>query len=71
MGAGASTQKAEGAFPEQGPFGAQFTEPEYLALEAEACKTGKTVADSTRDGLLRQLQACLNIESDFLLIERR
>src|SRR5438876_6519897 len=33
-------------------IGVRVTEPEYLALEGEAWKTGKTVADWARDQIL-------------------
>ncbi len=55
MGTGASTQALEKAgrrIPRTRTIGIRVTEPEYLALEAEAWKAGKTVADWARDQIL-------------------
>jgi hypothetical protein len=55
MGAGASPQALEKAgrrIPRTKTIGVRVTEPEYLALEAEAWKVGKTVADWARDQIL-------------------
>ena len=55
MGTSASTQALEKAgrrIPRTRTIGVRVTEPEYLALEAEAWKTGKTVADWARDQIL-------------------
>jgi hypothetical protein len=55
MGTGESTQaleKARRRIPRTKTIGVRVTEPEYLALEAEACKAGKTVADWVRDQIL-------------------
>ena len=38
--------------PRTRTIGVRVTEPEYLALEGEAWKTGKTVADWVRDQIL-------------------
>jgi hypothetical protein len=42
--------------PKTRTIGFRVTEPEYLALETEAWKTGKTVADWTRDQVLVRLE---------------
>jgi hypothetical protein len=55
MGTGDSTQALEKTgkrIPRTRTIGARVTEPEYLALEAEAWKAGKTVADWARDQIL-------------------
>jgi len=55
MGTGASTQALEKMgrrIPRTRTVGVRVTEPEYLALEGEAWKTGKTVADWVRDQIL-------------------
>ena len=55
MGTGASTQALEKAgrrIPRTRTIGVRVTEPEYLALEAEAWRAGKTVADWARDQIL-------------------
>ena len=55
MGTGASTQALEKMgrrIPRTRTIGVRVTEPEYLALEGEAWKTGKTVADWVRDQIL-------------------
>ena len=55
MGAGASTpplEKAGRRIPRTRTIGVRVTEPEYLALEADAWKAGKTVADWARDQIL-------------------
>ena len=55
MGTGASTQtlgKAVRRIPRTRTIGIRVTEPEFLALEAEAWKAGKTVADWARDQIL-------------------
>lgn len=55
MGTGASTQALEKVgrrIPRTRTIGVRVTEPEYLALEGEAWKTGKTVADWVRDQIL-------------------
>ena len=55
MGTGASTQALEKAgrrIPRTRTVGIRVTEPEYVALEAEAWKAGKTVADWARDQIL-------------------
>ena len=55
MGTGASTQALEKLgrrIPRTRTIGVRVTEPEYLALEAEAWKIGKTVADWVRDQIL-------------------
>ena len=55
MGTGASTQALEKAgrrIPRTRTIGVRVTEPEYLALEADAWKAGKTVADWARDRIL-------------------
>ena len=52
---GASTQALEKAgrrIPRTRTIGVRVTEPEYLALEADAWKAGKTVADWARDQIL-------------------
>jgi hypothetical protein len=55
MGTNASTQALEKAgrrIPRTRTVGVRVTEPDYLALEAEAWKAGKTVADWARDQIL-------------------
>src|ERR1700687_1043265 len=55
MGTGASTQALENMgrrIPRTRTIAVRVTEPEYLALEAEAWKAGKTVADWARDQIL-------------------
>jgi len=55
MGTGHLTQALEKAgrrIPRTKTIGVRVTEPEYLALEAEAWKAGKTVADWARDQIL-------------------
>jgi len=55
MGAGSSMQAVEKAgrrIPRTRTIGVRVTEPEYLALEADAWKAGKTVADWARDQIL-------------------
>ena len=55
MGTGASTQalgKMGRRIPRTKTIGVRVTEPEHLALEAEAWKAGKTVADWARDQIL-------------------
>ena len=55
MGTNASTQSLERVrrrIPRTRTIGVRVTEPEYLALETEAWKTGKTVADWARDQIL-------------------
>jgi hypothetical protein len=55
MGTVASTQALEKLgrrTPRTRTIGVRVTEPEYLALEGEAWKTGKTVADWVRDQIL-------------------
>ena len=55
MGTTASTQALEKAgrrIPKTRTIGVRVTEPEYLALEAEAWKMGKTIADWARDQML-------------------
>ena len=55
MAINASTQpleKAERRIPRTRTIGVRVTEQEYVALEAEAWKTGKTVADWARDQIL-------------------
>jgi hypothetical protein len=55
MGADASPQALEKAgrrIPRTRTIGVRVTEPEYLALEADAWKAGKTVADWARDQIL-------------------
>jgi hypothetical protein len=55
MGTTASTQALEKVgrrIPKTRTIGVRVTEPEYLALEGEAWKTGKTVADWVRDQIL-------------------
>ena len=55
MGAGASThalEKAGRRIPRTRTIGVRVTEPEYLAIEADAWKAGKTVADWARDQIL-------------------
>src|ERR1700675_2673256 len=55
MGTGALTQGLEKAgrrIPRTRTIGIRVTEPEYLLLEAEARKAGKTVADWARDQIL-------------------
>jgi hypothetical protein len=55
MGTSESTQALEKMgrrIPRTRTIGVRVTEPEYLALEAEAWKTGKTVADWARDQML-------------------
>src|ERR1700728_4939674 len=57
MGTGDSTQGLERTgrrIPRTRTVGVRVTEPEYLALEAEAWKAGKTVADWARDQILRR-----------------
>jgi hypothetical protein len=55
MGTSASGQALEKVgrrIPRTRTIGVRVTEPEYLALETEAWKTGKTVADWARDHIL-------------------
>ena len=55
MGTGGSTQALEKTgrrIPRTRTIGVRVTEPEYLALEADAWKAGKTVADWARDQIL-------------------
>ena len=55
MGTGASTQALEKAgrrIPRTRTIGVRVTEQEYLTLESEAWKAGKTVADWARDQIL-------------------
>ena len=55
MGTTASTQALEKVgrrIPKTRTIGVRVTEPEHLALEAEAWKMGKTVADWARDQIL-------------------
>jgi len=55
MGTSASTQALEKTgrrIPRTRTIGVRVTEPEYLALEAEAWKVEKTVADWARDHIL-------------------
>lgn len=55
MAISASTQAIEKKgrrIPRTRTLGVRVTEPEYLALEAEAWKGGKTVADWARDQIL-------------------
>jgi hypothetical protein len=55
MGTTTSTQALEKMgrrIPKTRTIGVRVTEPEYLALEAEAWKMGKTVADWARDQML-------------------
>jgi len=55
MGTTASTQALEKVgrrIPKTKTIGVRVTESEYLALEAEAWKMGKTVADWVRDQIL-------------------
>jgi len=55
MGAGASPQALEKTgrrIPRTRTIGVRVTEPEYLALEADAWRAGKTVADWARDQIL-------------------
>lgn len=55
MGTSASTQSLERVrrrIPRTRTLGIRVTEREYLALETEAWKTGKTVADWARDQIL-------------------
>ena len=55
MGTGESIQAIEKAgrrIPRTRTIGVRVTEPEYLALEAEAWKAQKTVADWARDQIL-------------------
>ena len=55
MGTDDSTQALEKAgrrIPRTRTIGIRVTEPEYRALEAEAWKAGKTVADWARDQIL-------------------
>jgi len=55
MGSDASTQTLEKTgrrIPRTRTIGIRVTEPEYLALEAEAWKAGRTVADWARDQIL-------------------
>jgi hypothetical protein len=57
MGTGDSTQALEKTgrrIPRTRTVGVRVTEPEYLALEAEAWKAGKTVAERARDQILRR-----------------
>jgi hypothetical protein len=57
MGTGDSTQglvRTGRRIPRTRTVGVRVTEPEYLALEAEAWKAGKTVADWARDQILRR-----------------
>jgi hypothetical protein len=59
MGIGTPTQALERIGkrpPRTRTIGFRVTEPEYLALETEAWKTGKTVADWTRDQILVRLE---------------
>jgi hypothetical protein len=58
MGTDASTQPLEKMgrrTPRSRTIGVRVTEPEYLALEAEAWKAGKTLADWARDQMLGRL----------------
>jgi len=55
MGTGDSTQAIEKAgrrIPRTRTIGVRVTEPEYLALEAEAWKAQRTLADWARDQIL-------------------
>ena len=55
MGAGDLTQAVEKPgrrIAKTRTIGVRVTEPEYLALQTEAWKTGKTVADWARDQIL-------------------
>jgi len=55
MGASVSTQALERVgrpIPRTRTIGVRVTEPEYTALETEAWKTGKTLADWVRDQIL-------------------
>jgi len=55
MGTGDSAQALEKAgrrIPRTRTIGVRVTEPEHLALEAEARKAGKTVADWAREQIL-------------------
>ena len=55
MGTGESIQAIEKAgrrIPRTRTIGVRVTEPEYLALEADAWKAGKTMADWARDQIL-------------------
>jgi len=55
MGVGDSTpalEKAGRRIARTRTIGVRVTEPEYLALEADAWKAGKTVADWARDQIL-------------------
>jgi hypothetical protein len=55
MGTSASSQALEKVgrrIPKTRTIGVRVTEPEYLALETEAWKTGKTVADWVRGHIL-------------------
>jgi hypothetical protein len=55
MGTSASAQALEKVgrrIPRTRTIGIRVTEPEYLALETEAWKTGKTLADWARDHIL-------------------
>jgi hypothetical protein len=55
MGTTVSTQALEKIgrrIPKTRTIGVRVTEPEYLALEAEAWKMGKTIADWARDQML-------------------
>ena len=57
MGINCLTQALERVgrrIPRTRTIGVRVTEPEYLALEGEAWKTGKTVADWVRDQILRR-----------------
>jgi hypothetical protein len=57
MGSSASTETLEKVgrrIPRTRTIGVRVTEPEYLGLDAEAWKAGKTVADWARDQILGQ-----------------